>query len=186
MRNSIALVLSILLVGLAAQTGAEEKKSKKQVKREKIDTITKDALKKLQSDSKQAKKLFEDAYGYAVFNNLKISLMISAGGGSGVAVEKKTKKRTYMKMGTVGLNIGLGGQKYLIIFFFQNKEVFDKFIDKGWQADASANAAAGKAGANAEATFSDGMAFFQITKAGLMLQADIAGTKYWKDKNLNK
>ena len=44
---------------------------------------------------------------------------------------------------------------------------------------------AGTAGASAGTTFKNGMAVYQITEAGLMLQADIAGTKYWKSK-LNK
>ena len=79
----------------------------------------------------------------------------------------------------------LDAQKYQVVFLFQNRETFDKFINKGWEADANANAVAGTAGANAEATFRDGVALYQITQAGLMLQADIAGTKYWKDKKLN-
>jgi lipid-binding SYLF domain-containing protein len=91
-----------------------------------------------------------------------------------------------MKMGTAGLNIGLGAQKYTVIFFFENKTVFDKFIDKGWEADANANAVAGNKGTNAEAQFRNGIAIYQITKGGLMLQADIAGTKYWKHKKLNR
>ncbi len=80
----------------------------------------------------------------------------------------------------------MGAQKYQVVFFFENKKVFDNFVDKGWQADANANAVAETAGANAEAAFKNGIAVYQITQAGLMLQADIAGTKYWKNKKLNK
>ena len=65
------------------------------------------------------------------------------------------------------------------------KERFDKFINDGWVADVSANAVAGKAGKNAEATFQDGIAFYEITEAGLMLNADISGTKFWRDDELN-
>ena len=36
-----------------------------------------------------------------------------------------------------------------------------------------------------ETTFVNGLAVFQITEAGLMLQADIAGTRYWKSDKLN-
>ncbi len=32
----------------------------------------------------------------------------------------------------------------------------------------------------------NGLAVYQITDKGLMLNADISGTKFWKDKNLNK
>ena len=146
----------------------------------------KDSLKELAERRSNTKGLSGRSYGYAVFDNLKISLFISGGGGVGVAVENKSGKRTYMKMGTAGLNIGLGAQKYTVIFFFENKTVFDKFIDKGWEADANANAVAGNKGTNAEAQFRNGIAIYQITKGGLMLQADIAGTKYWKHKKLNR
>lgn len=40
-------------------------------------------------------------------------------------------------------------------------------------------------GANAEATFHDGVAFYVLTEAGLMLSADISGTRYWKHDKLN-
>ncbi len=155
-------------------------------KRAKIDSIAKETLDELYAKEPVAKELYNKCYGYAVFDNVKISLMISGGGGRGVAVRKSDGARTYMNMGTAGLNIGLGGQKYQIVFFFETKERFDEFIDKGWEADASANAVAGPLGANAEATFRNGMAFYQLTQAGLMLQADIAGTKYWKNKRLNR
>ena len=160
--------------------------NKAQIKRDKIDAMAKETLDDLLSKNENAKKQYEKAAGYAILDNVKLSLFISGGGGQGVAVDKKSGKRTYMKMGTAGLNIGLGVQKYQIIFFFENEDIFIKFVDIGWEADANANAVAGTAGANAEATFHDGMAFYQITEVGLMLQADIAGTKYWKNKKLNK
>jgi lipid-binding SYLF domain-containing protein len=123
--------------------------------------------------------------GYAVFENVKVSLGISGGGGRGVAVAKESGHRTYMRMGTVGLNLGLGGQKYKVIFLFQDEDVFRNFVEKGWQAGADANAVAGPAGANAAATFNQGLAVYQLTDAGLMLQVDISGTKYWKNEKLN-
>ena len=50
---------------------------------------------------------------------------------------------------------------------------------------ASANAAAWKSGVNKATAFIDGLAIYQMTDGGLMVNADIAGTKYWKDGNLN-
>ena len=68
-------------------------------------------------------------------------------------------------------------------------EVMRKFIDSGWEFGAGADAAAqgsevggavGSAG-----TFNEGMTVYQLTEAGLVAQASVAGTKYWKDKELN-
>ena len=104
----------------------------------------------------------------------------------GVAVHKVSGRRTYMRMGRAGVNVGLGGQKYQVVFLFQDTRSYRTFVDTGWQADASANAVAGPAGVNADATFTNGVAVFQLTEGGLMLQADISGTKYWRSKRLNE
>ncbi len=175
-----AMVLALTLV---AGTVGAERKSKAQKNREEIDAMAKETLATLFEKDSDAKELCEKAYGYAVFDNVKISLVISGGGGRGVAVARKSGKRTYMQMGTAGVNLGLGGQKYQIVFLFQTKKRFTEFVHEGWEADASANAVAGNKGANAEATFRNGMAVYQLTQAGLMLQADISGTKYWKTRS---
>ena len=50
----------------------------------------------------------------------------------------------------------------------------------------SASAAAGDEGLNTKASFVNGMAVFQMTKKGLIAQASVKGTKYWKDEDLNE
>ncbi|MFQ5878158.1 MAG: YSC84-related protein [Acidobacteriota bacterium] len=184
------LVAAALVVGsiLAVAPGSAhaEKRSRARAKRAEIDAMASETLERLFSKSRKSKELYARAYGYAVFDNLKISLGLTGGGGAGVAVHKASGRRIYMKMGTAGLNLGLGGQKYQVVFLFQDSKTFNSFVDKGWQADASASAVAGKAGVNAETTFTNGLAIFQLTEGGLMLQADISGTKYWKYKKLNQ
>ncbi len=155
-------------------------------KRDKIDVNTRYGLERLLTEDAKAKRLFESAHGYAVFDATKIAIGLTAGGGSGVAVEKETGKRVYMKMGTGGIGLGLGGQAYKLIFLFEDEGTYFDFVYKGWEANASANAVALRAGANAEATFTNGMAVYQLTDAGLMISADIAGTRYWRNTKLNK
>lgn len=188
MRRFAALLAAAMLIGGAVPALAKEesrKTQKAQEKRGKIDRTARETLDHLFRDSTSAKQLFDQAYGYAVFDNTKVSFGLTGGGGSGVAIEKGSGKRTYMRMGSGGVGLGLGAQVYQVVFLFQNRETMNKFVETGWQAEGSANAVAGKAGANAEATFTNGIALYQITGAGLMLQADIAGTKYWKADKLN-
>ena len=186
MKRILVFTLAIVLIGSFAAVSAEEgKKDKQVVKRADIDAMASEALASVTSSSKSAASLYESAYGYAVFDNLKIAIGISGGGGSGVAMAKDGGGRTYMKMGTAGVGIGLGGQKYQVIFLFETEEKFRKFVDKGWTAEAGAQAAAGKEGVSAESTFHDGIAIFKITDKGLMASADVSGTKYWKHKKLN-
>ena len=40
--------------------------------------------------------------------------------------------------------------------------------------------------ADAKTNFVNGLAIYQLTEKGLMLNADIAGTKYWLNDKLNE
>ena len=88
-------------------------------------------------------------------------------------------------MGTVGVGLGLGANKYQVVFLFQDSKTYNNFVTSGWQADAGATASAGTNAAEVKTDFVNGLAIYQITEKGLMANADIAGTKYWKDKKLN-
>lgn len=186
--SAIAVIasLAILLPGAAAGDQDDDWKSlKNESKRLKIDEMADEALNEVMNTNWKAQELFESAYGWAAFDNLKIAFGISGGGGNGVAVNKSSGERTYMKMGTGGIGFGLGGQKYQVIFLFQDEKTFHNFVEKGWKADASAQAAAGTDGANATTGFVNGIAVWQITEKGLMASADVTGTKYWKNNKLN-
>lgn len=184
------LVVGVLVAAPAVFAAEEGKQSDKKnqsnaEKRAEIDKVAKEALDEVLAKSKNAPELFKKAYGYAVFDNMRITFIFTGGGGSGVAVDKATGKRTYMKMGTGGVSFGIGAQKYQVILFFETKEAFTNFIEKGWKAESGANAAAGSAGANVGTAFVNGIAVYQITESGLMASADVSGTKYSIDKKLN-
>jgi lipid-binding SYLF domain-containing protein len=185
MRTTLVVLTILALVATASVAVAKDKEAKAAEKRQEIDAVAKESLDRLLKTSSNASKLYEQAYGYAVFDNLKIQFLVSGGGGAGVAVDKQAGTRTYMKMGTGGIGLGLGGQKYQVVFLFENKKSFDNFVEKGWKAETSGQAAAGTAGAGAASNFSDGMAIYQMSDKGLMASVDITGTKYWKSKKLN-
>lgn len=182
---ALSLGLTVAVAGDDAQND-DQKKEKHAEKRAEIDQMAQEALDTLLEKSEGAKNLYPKAYGYAVFDNLKIAIGISGGGGSGVAVAKDGSERTYMKMGTGGVGLGLGGQKYQVIFLFETEKAFRSFVDKGWKAETGAQAAAGSAGASAETTFHNGLAIWKMNEGGLMASADVSGTKYWKNDKLNK
>jgi lipid-binding SYLF domain-containing protein len=177
-----ALLMVGFLVAVPAAFAADKSDAEK---RAEIDKVAKDALDEVLAKSKNAPDLYKKAYGYAVFDNLRVTFILTGGGGTGVAVSKADGKRTYMKMGSGGVALGIGAQKYQVVMFFESKEVFTNFIDKGWKAESGANAAAGTKGANAGTNFVNGIAVYQITEKGLMASADISGTKYSVDKDLN-
>lgn len=160
-------------------------------KRAEVQKMRSETLVMLYKEAPEAKKMISKSYGYAVFSNVGINVIfVSAGGGYGVAHDNETGKDTYMNMGTVGVGIGLGIKDFRGIFLFENKEVYEEFINKGWEANAQADAAA-KAGDKGKAfggavTVAPGIRLYQMTETGLALQATIQGTKYWKDDELNQ
>ena len=98
-----------------------------------------------------------------------------------------------MAMGSLGGGVGFGGKDLSVVFIFKNADVMKKFIDSGWQFGGEADATA-KAGDKGAAAAKEGAAdtganvfeIYQMTDTGVALQATVAGTKYWKDKELNK
>jgi len=138
----------------------------------------------------EAKQMIRNSYGYATFSNVGINLiLLSAEGGKGVAHNNKTNKDTYMNMGSGGVGFGLGIKDFRAIFLFADKEVFDNFVENGFEANAQADAAVKydkNGGAlNAAITVAPGIRLYKLTVNGLALQATIQGTKYWKDLDLN-
>jgi len=186
MRMKTVLTVAVLGVAVAATPAVAGEISKAQTRRSQIDQFADDTLNKLFQESQKSRRLYDRAVGYAIFDSAKFSLGLSGGGGVGVAIDKRGGTKTYMKMGTAGVGFGLGGQVYQIVFLFEDEQTFRKFIDEGWEAGATANAVAGRGGANAQSSFVNGLAVYQLTEAGLMLQADISGTKYWKYRKLNQ
>ena len=160
----------------------------------KVRQIRDEILKKLYSERPEAKEKLEKAVGYAAFNNKNMNLfLLSTGHGYGMAVDNKTGKETFMAMGSVGGGVGLGYKDLSVVFIFKDASVMKKFIESGWQFGGEADATA-KAGEKGGAAAKEGgvdtggnlFEIYQMTDTGVALQATVAGTKYWKDKDLNK
>jgi lipid-binding SYLF domain-containing protein len=153
--------------------------------RAEIDAMGSESIQELTRTDDNARALYGQAKGYAVFRATKAGLVVTGAGGSGVAVNKGTGERTYMRMGTAGVGVGAGVQNFRLIALFETDAALKKFVDGGWDAATSAQAAAGKSGVNVASSFVDNVAIFQLTNKGLMAQADLTGTRFWKSEKLN-
>ena len=182
-RVAIFLVLAGFCVASLAETPAE--------RRAEINKRRAETLAKLYQVHPAAKAKIAGAYGYAVFTNLGINLVLmSVAGGSGVAHDNKAGRDVYMKMLSGGVGLGLGIKDFRGIFVFRTQKAFRDFVEDGWEAGVHADAVAkaGKDGAAAEGAISvaPGTELYQLTEAGLALEATIQGTKYFKDGELNR
>jgi lipid-binding SYLF domain-containing protein len=181
------LAFAVLLFAIALPAFAQNVAER----RAEVDKRSNEVLQRLYKAKPGAKDAVSKAYGYAVFTNLGINLVfISAAGGNGLARVNKGGKTTYMKMASAGIGLGLGVKDFRGIFVFDNQQVFDKFVNSGWEAGAHADAVAkaGKEGGALEGavTVAPGVRLYQLTENGLALEATIQGTKYFKDDELNK
>ncbi len=153
--------------------------------------VMNETMQLLYKHAPEAKEMVANSYGYAAFSNVGVNLvLLSAEGGMGMAHDNKTGKNTYMNMASGGVGFGLGIKDFRAVFLFENKEVFDQFVNKGWEANAQADAAAKLAdkgdAISLAITVAPGVKLYKLTQNGLALQATIQGTKYWKDGDLNK
>ncbi|MGL4249910.1 MAG: beta cell expansion factor BefA [Aeromonas sp.] len=151
-----------------------------------LDTMADTALVRLFNEQPSAKLLFDKAYGYAVFDSRKFSLMLHTNQGAGVAVNRKNGTHTYMKMFGAGLAAGIGGKFYQQVILFEDQARFDAFVTQGWEATSEVGAVAGKESAELTAKYNGGMAIYQIGEKGLLLDANISGSRYWIDKALTQ
>lgn len=194
MKKAILLACMVTALALPATAGlfgakgdtVEEKRAAVRADREAI-------LAKLYAAHPDAKAKIEKAAGYGTFNNKNMNLfLLSTGHGYGMVTDKSGKE-TFMAMGSLGGGVGLGAKDLSVVFIFKTEAVMKKFVESGWQfggeADATAKAGEKGAAASKEAGADTGgnlFEIYQLTDTGVALQATVAGTKYWKDKDLNK
>lgn len=153
--------------------------------RAEVDAMAEEALERLLASDERIEEQHDDAAGYAVFRATKAGFIVTGAGGTGVVVGNDDDERTYMHMASGGVGFGAGVQSYRVIFLFETEAALDGFMNGGWDAATAAQAAAGKDGANAASSFVDGVAVYQLTEKGLMAQADLSGTRFWKSEKLN-
>ncbi|WP_417316862.1 YSC84-related protein [Emcibacter sp.] len=179
------LLLCVALLPLSALAKSNDEK------RQEILEMRDEVLEKLYKSNPETRSMIKEAEGYAVFNSGGINvILLSAGSGTGVAHDNKSGENIFMKMATGGVGIGIGVKDYRTVMIFHKRSSFDNFVDKGWdfsgQADAAATVDEKGAQASGADTVVSGVSVYQMTKTGLALQATLQGTKYWKNKKLNK
>lgn len=182
-RRCLGWVAVLLACGGAAL--AQEVDPEALERRQSIDLNAQATLDKLFAQRADAKTLYDQAVGYAVFTATKAGFIVSGGSGTGVAVNKGTGQRTYMRMGTGGIGFGIGAQRYDMIILFEDEAILARFAQGGWDSSATAQAAAGQEGVAVRSSFIHGVAFYQLTERGLMAHADVSGTRFWVIDDLN-
>ena len=185
MQRRKLLIIGPTLLAVGAPSWAQDKSAKQSEVKGK-------AMQALQDFYKADPKLKDavgKAPGYAVFTTYGLSFGLGGAGGKGVAHDSQSKKDTYMNIAqaSAGAQIGASDTRYL--FVFDSPKALADFIDKGWDASASAAAGAGAGGKDANVAAGAGAfvggKMYALTKTGLQAGASVSGMKAWKDGDLN-
>jgi lipid-binding SYLF domain-containing protein len=182
----LTLLAMVCILALAAQA-ADTKKEKEQKEFRKM---AQDTLQLLYKAEPKAKAAVKGAAGYAVFSDLGVKILLAgSGNGKGIAVNNRSKHETFMKMIQLQAGLGMGIEKFRVVFVFDNENAFDSFVNSGWEFGGQSTVAAksgDKGGSIAGAvSVSDGVWMYQLTDKGLAVDISAGGTKYYKDDALN-
>jgi lipid-binding SYLF domain-containing protein len=189
MKTSITVLLAICLTvamsGCSRAVGntADEKRAYAQ-------KMKKDTIAELYEKKPQTKAKIASAAGYGVFSNININLfLLSSGNGYGIVHNQSNGEETYMRMQMLGVGLGLGAKDFRAVIIFKTDKSLKTFTEKGWEWGGHADAAA-KSGEKGGAVSGAGditqdMEIYTFTESGIALQATVAGTKYWRDKELS-
>jgi lipid-binding SYLF domain-containing protein len=182
-QKALIAATAALLLTVTPAWADDDRRSGRQAE---IDASAAETLDKLFASQPAARELFDRSAGYAVFSGTRAGgFFVTGGAGTGVAVNKADGQRTYMRMGSGGVGLGIGAQRYDLVIIFETQAHVERFTEGGWDASATVQAAAGREGVAVTSSFVDGVAFFQLTDRGLMAQADVSGTRFWVAGNLN-
>lgn len=155
--------------------------------RAKIDAMAAKTLERLFAEQPQSRPLFDQSSGYTVFDAREASFYVVAGYGRGVAVNRNSDARVYMKMATAGagLSFGIGGWESQLVILFENDADINAFVEQGLDATAEAGAMAGDDKEQLSHRFNEGKSVFMLTKKGWKVGAKLTGSRYWPDDELN-
>lgn len=188
MKYVIQLLIGALAFSFAtsAALSADADAAKKQAEIRKVSQTT---LDKFYKANPKLKGDVAKSPGYAVFTTYGLSFLVGGAGGSGLVHDRKSGKDTYMKLaqGSAGLQIGISQTDMLIIF--KSSKAMTQFINSGWEFGGQGAMEAGAGGKTAGVPEAGGAMgeslYYTLTPNGLQVGGAAAGTKVWKDADLN-
>ncbi len=157
--------------GLGSWFGKKSEAHKARALHEKVE----DAIARFKKEDPGIQRFFEDSVGYVVFPRV-----VKAGIGFGGAMGKgelyeggELLGYSTMTQATVGFQFG--GQSYIEIIFFDQKDALKDFKNGTLEFGAQVSAVALTVGASDNASFDQGLAVFTLERGGLMYEATLGG-----------
>jgi len=182
----LALTLTLMTMMPAVSHAATRDEQRAEI--QKMQT---NVLNRLYRAQPSAKGAIGSAAGYAVFSSADVAAIFFSGSyGHGIAHNNHTGKETYMQMASAGIGLGLGVKDFRAVFVFDSEDALHNFVATGLDLSGHLDAAI-KQGSNGGALTGatdilPGVHVYQLTNTGLLAEAMLKGTKYWRDGDLNE
>ena len=176
-----ALTLAFACGGAYAQDTA--------AKQAEIVKVAQGSLERFYKAKPELKAAVAKAPGYAVFTTYGFSFIFGGEGGKGLVHDNKTQKNTFMAMGGASVGAQVGASENDVLMIFKTAAAMNDFVNKGWTASGGATVQAGaggkQAGGGQGGTAMNDAETYTLTTNGLDAGVAIAGSKVWKEAELN-
>jgi lipid-binding SYLF domain-containing protein len=186
-RMTLRMVAGVMLFPLTVAARAQSV----QEQRDDVRATATDTLNRLYRAQPGSRDAIARAAGYGAFSNFGMKILFAGGGsGKGLVVNNQTKKETFMKMVEVQAGLGLGVDKYRLVWVFERAADLDQFVNSGWELGAQATLTAQADGQGAQGfagavSVKPGVWLYQLSDEGLALDITAKGTKYFRDEELS-
>ncbi len=189
MKKKFIQLMLFALVIMTASTVFAAKKSPEEI-RAKLDEMSEQVLERMYEKYPSSEKAVQLSYAYCTISASSVKWgFYGDDHGRGVAVNKQTDERIYMKMKEMSLGINFGAKEYDLLFVIVNKEAWDRFISGNikFGSEVSAQASDGVNGdtfTNA-AIVANGVWVYQLDKKGLAVEFSLKGARISPYRTLN-
>jgi len=124
------------------------------------------------------KAKLDTSYGYAIFPEVKKGAIIIGGAGGYGIVYKEGEMTGTSKLSQASIGLQLGGQKYIELILFKNKQAYKTFADGKVKIEAQVSAVAISASESLDAPYQNGVLVYTMATKGLMFSAAVGGQKF--------
>jgi lipid-binding SYLF domain-containing protein len=171
MPTAVVVIALATLSGCAtAPTSAAGKAS--------LDSDVATALAKAKVQDPALQAFLDKSYGYAIFPSVgKGAVGVGGAYGKGEVFERGNKIG-YCDLSQATIGVALGGQTFTEVVAFETKAALENFKNGTLKFAAQATAVALKAGASANAKYTDGVSVLTASEEGLMVEAAIGGQTF--------
>lgn len=180
------LVAILAFAGCAQPEGESSEEKRSYIRRAQVHI-----LEEAYTHRPAAQNLVHESAGYATFSSFDAKIVfLGTGNAYGLAVDRTTGKRTFMRMTRIEAGVGLGLQETDLLLVFRDRARFKAFVAGSWEWGGNAEATTasrrrGSSSVGVRGSFTGDPVVFQLSRSGAELAAGVGGYRFTRDADLN-